>query len=153
MRLRSRGGKGPCTSPAFTISRRLILGLPVAAAVALALAGGCATTETVKQARGEGSKRLFPQDLKTVRAAVAASAKSRGLDILENNDDGFVLSAGLSWRSFGERVAVFVRAVSPRLTEVEVVSRPLLGPMNFPRDWEHAMLDAVDRSLRGEKAQ
>ena len=117
----------------------------------LVLTGACATTNTVKQARGEGSKRLFSQDLKSVRAAVAGAAKSRGLDVVENNDDGFVLSAGLSWRSFGERVAVFVRAISPRLTEVEVVSRPLLGPMNFPRDWEHAMLDSVDRSLRGEK--
>ena len=116
----------------------------------LVLTAACATTETVKQARGEGSKRLFLQDLKSVRVAVAAAAKSQGLDILENTDDGFVLSAGLSWRSFGERVAVFVRAVSPRLTEVEVISRPLLGPMNFPRDWEHTLLDAVDRSLRGE---
>lgn len=152
MRLRLRGGKAPCFSAVFSSSRRRVIGLQVVA-VALAFSAGCATTETVKQARGEGSKRLFPQDLKGVRAAVVAAAKSRGLDVLETNDDGFVLSAGVNWRSFGERVAVFVRAVSPRLTEVEVVSRPLLVSMNFPRDWEHSMLDAVDRSLRGEKSQ
>lgn len=136
--------------PAFSGRRRVITGLPLLA-IASALTGACATADTVKQARGDGSKRLFPQDLKAVRAAVAVAAKARGLDIVENNDDGFVLSAGMNWRSFGERVAVFVRAVSPRLTEVEVVSRPLLVSMNFPRDWEHAMLDAVDRSLRGDK--
>lgn len=110
---------------------------------------GCATTDTVKQARGEGTKRLFPQEQMVVHAAVAAAAKARNLDIVESGPEGLLLSYGVSWRSFGERVAVFLRIVSPRLTEVEVVSRPVMGPLNFPRDWEIAMLDEIDRNLRG----
>lgn len=109
---------------------------------------GCATTDTVKQARGEGTKRLFPYEQKVVHAAVVAAAKARKFEIVDNGPEGLLLSQGVSWRSFGERVAVFLRIVSPRLTEVEVVSKPVLVPMNFPRDWEMSVLNEIDRSLQ-----
>jgi hypothetical protein len=116
----------------------------------LAMVSGCASTDTVKQARGEGTKRLFPHDVRAVKAAAVAAVRARKFEIVEDNADSLVLAAGLDWRSFGERVAVFFQPVSPRLTEVEVVSRPVLGHMNFPRDWERVLLDELDRNLRGE---
>lgn len=123
--------------------------LVLAGLLAATLLAGCASTDSVKQARGEGSKRLFPHDLKAVRAAAVGAAKAKKLEIVENSAEGMVLASGLDWRSFGERIAVFIRVVSPRLTEVEVVSKPVLAPMNFPRDWELAVLDEIDRGLRG----
>lgn len=127
----------------------LARGIALAAlALMLALTGACATTETIKQTRGDGSKRLYPHDAKAVHAAVLATAKAKDLQIVEGGTDSLVLSHGVSWRSFGERIAVFIRSISPRLTEVEVVSKPVFGTWNFPRDWEIAVLDGVGRSVR-----
>lgn len=118
---------------------------------ALTLVAGCATTQSVQNARGEGIKRLFPYDLDAVHAAVLAAARARDLAVVEGDRTSgqYVFASAMSWRSFGERIAVFVRTLSPRLTEVEVVSKPVLTPLNFPRDWELVVLNEIDSSLRG----
>ena len=117
------------------------------AASALLLAA-CASTDTVMKARGEGSKRLYREDQKVVHAAVLAVARARQFTVVENSPESLVFSTGLSWRSFGENIAVFLRTISPRLTEVEVISKPVMSAWNFPRDWEIALLEEIGRSLQ-----
>lgn len=119
----------------------------VVAAPAMFLAG-CASTDTVKKARGEGSKRLYREDQKVVHAAVLAVARERQFTVVENTPASLAFSTGLSWRSFGENIAVFLRTISPRLTEVEVISKPVVSAWNFPRDWEIALLEEIGRSLQ-----
>lgn len=118
---------------------------------AAALVAGCATSDSVRNTRGEGIKRLFPYEVGVVHTAVLSAAKTRDLSVVESDAKSgrYVFSSGPSWRSFGERIAVFARSVSPRLTEVEVVSKPVLTPLNFPRDWELTLLDEIDTVLRG----
>ncbi len=128
-------------------NRRRWFGVLAAALALSLLVAGCASTDTVKKARGEGAKRLYRDDQKVVHAAILAVAKNRNFDVVENSPNAVLLSTGLSWRSFGEHIAVFLRTVSPRLTEVEVVSKPVMGAWNFPRDWEIALLEEIGRSL------
>ena len=112
------------------------------------LVAGCASTDTVMKARGEGSKRLYREDQKVVHAAVLAVARERQFTLVENSPGSLAFSTGLSWRSFGENIAVFLRTISPRLTEVEVISKPVMGAWNFPRDWEIALLEEIGRRLQ-----
>jgi hypothetical protein len=128
--------------------RRLLVVLSV-----MFLAAGCATSDSVRSTRGEGIKRLFPYTMDVVHGAVLSAAKSRDLAVVESDGKTgqYVFSSGPSWRSFGERIAVFSRSLSPRLTEVEVVSKPVLSPLNFPRNWELALLDEIDASLTASR--
>ena len=50
--------------------------------------------------------------------------------------------------SWGERIAVFVKPLSNNETEVEVVSKPVLAPLNFPPDWQNILLDQIEAELR-----
>jgi len=76
---------------------------------AAAIVSGCASTETVKEAKGQGL-----------------------------------------W-SWGERIAVFVTPKATNSTEVEVVSKAVLSPLNFPPDWQQILLDQIDVELRSRK--
>ena len=62
-----------------------------------------------------------------------------------------VLSHGVTLWSWGERIAVFLKPVDRRSTEVEIVSKPVLSPLNFPPDWQKILLDQIDVELKARK--
>jgi len=117
------------------------------------LAGGCASTETVMEAKGQGVSRIYQYAYDPVFNAALVAAKSKELDVVENDKPGgrLILSHGITWWSWGERIAVFFKAVSPKTTEVEIVSKPVLSPLNFPPDWQQILLDQIDVELRAGK--
>ncbi len=119
----------------------------------LAMVGGCASVETVREARGQGEVRTYPVAYETACKAVLAAAKTKGLEIVENDKDGgrVVLSHGVTLWSWGERIAVFVRSTSATTTEVEIVSKPVMSPLNFPPDWQRILLDQIAVELRTMK--
>jgi len=43
---------------------------------------------------------------------------------------------------------VFLTSVSASETEVEIVSKPVLAPLNFPPDWESRLFRAIGRELK-----
>jgi hypothetical protein len=100
----------------------------LAAAVAAAVVVGCASVDTVRDAKGQGVKRVFRQPYEVVYAAAVSAAARRKLEIVEQDHAAgrMVLSSGASWSSLGERIAVFVSRTKDRVTSVEIVSKPVL---------------------------
>jgi len=126
--------------------------LLLTAALALLLLA-CTTVETVKEAKGQGTKRAYDAPYEQVFDAVLAAAAARKLQVVENDRAArrVVLSHGVTWLSWGENVAVFVTPVSPRSTEVEVVSKAVMTPLNFPPDWDKILLEQIAVELARKK--
>ena len=126
-----------------------ILWIPL---LAIAMSG-CASTETVKEAQGQGASRAYPHAYEPVYEATLDAAKARKLDVVESDKTAgrIVLSHGVTLWSWGERIAVFVKPKGPESTEVEVVSKPVLSPLNFPPDWQKILLDQIEVELRSSK--
>lgn len=129
--------------------RAAALALSLSLALMPALMAGCASTETVKEAQGQGVSRTYAAGYEAVYAATLEAAKTKKLEVVESDKAGgrLVLSHGITWWSWGERVAVFVKAKGAAATEVEVVSKPVMSPLNFPPDWQKILLDQIDAEL------
>ena len=126
-------------------SRRCFVLLAVAA-----MAAGCASTETVKQAEGQGTSRVYERGFAPVFDAAVAAARAQQLEVVESDKASgkLVLSHGVTLWSWGERIALFVRPVSPQQTRVEIVSKPVMVPLNFPPEWDRILLDDIGSRLR-----
>jgi hypothetical protein len=114
------------------------------------ITGGCASTETVKEAEGEGISRSFSYAFEPVYEATISAAKEKELEVVESDKKSgrLILAHGVTLWSWGERIAVFVKPLSNNETEVEVVSKPVLAPLNFPPDWQNILLDQIEAELR-----
>lgn len=114
---------------------------------------GCASTETVKEAKGQGVSRAYQQAYEPVYNATLAAAKAKALEVVENDKTNgrLILSHGVTLWSWGERIAVFVKPVATNSTEVEIVSKAVLSPLNFPPDWQQILLDQIAVELRAGK--
>ena len=110
---------------------------------------GCASTETVKQEKGEGDKRLFEHGYDAVFDASLVVAGKQELEVVEQDRDSgtIMLSHGVTLWSWGERIAVFVTKVSASQTEVEIISRAVMAPLNFPPDWVNRIFDGITKEL------
>ena len=119
----------------------------------VAIASGCASTESVKQTQGQGVSRSYPYAYEAVYKATIAAAKTKELEVVEDDKSGgrLILAHGVTLWSWGERIAVFMKRSNPIKTEVEIVSKPVMSPLNFPPDWQNILLDQIDRELRTGK--
>jgi hypothetical protein len=117
------------------------------------VASGCASTQTVKEATGQGVSRTYSYAYESVYGATLSAAKTRSLEVVENDkvNGRLILSHGISLWSWGERIAVFVKPLAPSSTRVEIVSKPVLSPLNFPPDWQQILFDQIDVELRAVK--
>jgi uncharacterized protein YceK len=122
-------------------------------AIAALLASGCATTQTVKDAKGQGTSRIYHHGYSMVYRATLSAAKEKKLEVAEDDHKAhrLVLTQGVSWRGLGEKVAVFITPMTRTRTKVEVVSKPVLAPLNFQPDWQQALLDQIDAELGARK--
>ena len=122
------------------------------AAVAAAIVVGCASVDTVKDAKGQGVKRAFRQTYEAVYAAALTAAAQRKLEIIEQDraTGRLLLSSGASWSSLGERIAVFVSRTKERVTSVEIVSKPVLT-VTFPPDWPALLFGDIEQELAALK--
>jgi hypothetical protein len=125
---------------------------PMMACIAFLLAG-CASTETVKESEGQGVRHAYPYAYDSVYNATLAAAKTKNLDVVENDKASgrLVLSHGVTLWSWGERIAVFVKRKASADTEVEIVSKPVLAPLNFPPDWQKILFDQIDVELKSAR--
>ncbi len=121
----------------------------VMVAVLVALLVGCASTETVKEAQGQGVERAYPYPCPGVYAATLAAAKARQLEVVDSEaaQGWLILSHGVTRWSWGERIAVFAKPATPDGTPVEIVSKPVLSPLSFPPDWQKILFDQIDVEL------
>lgn len=88
-----------------------------------------------------------------VYRATLSAAKEKKLEVAEDDHKAhrLVLTQGVSWRGLGEKVAVFITPMTRTRTKVEVVSKPVLAPLNFQPDWQQALLDQIDAELGARK--
>lgn len=123
------------------------------ASVFFLVLGGCASTETVKEAQGKGVSRVYQRAYEPVYNATLEAAKNKKLDVVESDKvtGRLILSHGITLWSWGERIAVFVKSKGIASTEVEIVSKPVLSPLNFPPDWQKILLDQIDLELSANK--
>ena len=121
--------------------------------LAAALAAGCASTETVKEAQGQGVSRSYPRAYESVYNATLAAAKNKALEVVENDKASgrLVLAHGVTLWSWGERIAIFIKPLGAARTDVEIVSKPVLSPLNFPPDWPRILFDQLDVELGAAK--
>jgi hypothetical protein len=105
----------------------------------------CTTVDTVKEAKGQGAKRTYDAPYEQVFDAVLAAAAARKLQVVEADRAAkrVVLSHGVTWLSWGENVAVFVTPLAARATEVEIVSKAVMTPLNFPPEWDKILLEQI----------
>jgi len=117
------------------------------------MVGGCASTESVKLAKGEGESRVYQYAYNTVFDAVLAAAKSKELEVVETDkkEGRILLSHGTTWMSWGEHIAVFINSVSDKTTKVEIVSKPVMSTLNFPPDWQSILLNEIAVQLEAAK--
>ena len=120
-------------------------------AVVLGLAAavtGCASTETVKSARGEGLKRTYRFGYDAVYDAALAAVRGRKLVVSgASRESGEILaSSNASFGTLGEHVAVFVSRQGAQVTLVEVVSKPVMRG-TFPPDWQYLLQSDIEAAL------
>jgi hypothetical protein len=110
---------------------------------------GCASIDSVKDARGKGIKRTFKQPYDEVYVATLAAAAARNLELVSATQatGAILLSHGASLGSLGERIAVFVSRLGDRVTSVEVVSRPVVATLSFPPDWPILLFGEIEEQL------
>lgn len=127
--------------------------LGLAMACAALLMAGCATTDSVKDARGQGVKRTYRHAYEVVYQVALNTAFRRKLEIVEQNQPGgsMLLASGASWTSLGERIAVFVIRSGDRATTVEIVSRAVLPGVSFPPDWAGLLFGDIEQELAALK--
>ncbi len=120
-------------------------------AVLAVVLGGCTTTsDDVLQARGTGAKQAYQRAFDATWEAALCSVRAAGLGVTsENKADSYILAErGMTALSYDEYVAVFLRAVSARETEVEVVSKRTVEPNAFARDWTGEILVGIPPCFR-----
>lgn len=111
---------------------------------------GCASVGVAQDAKGTGVKRIYQKPVSEAwRAMRNAVVSTGGVIKEEDKEDCSVLSEyGVSWFSWGERVGVFCRAVTPTQTEIEIVSKPAVSTNVTATDWTSAIFRQLDSHLK-----
>ena len=111
---------------------------------------GCSTLADARKAEGEGTKRIYAASFEqTWNAANIALAKLKLEIATENISQGHILAQrGISFGSYGENVAVFVRKKTDKETQVEVVSKKSMATNIFAPDWTDDVLNEIGIALK-----
>lgn len=113
------------------------------------LLGGCNTLGNAKDSRGDGMARVYPSSHEQVWRVVPRAANDLDLSIAGMyEDEGYILAErGATMMSWGERVAIFVDAIGPASTQVEVVSKRAVAVNITAADFEKQLLDKIGEML------
>jgi uncharacterized lipoprotein len=113
---------------------------------------GCSTLADAKKAEGEGVVRVYQAPFeKTWNAANTALNKLKLEIASENRDKGYILAQrGISFASYGENVAVFVKKKTQSETQVEVVSKKSMATNIFAPDWTESVLNEIGLALKNQ---
>lgn len=113
---------------------------------------GCASTATVRGARGTGRSEVYNYSYdKTYDAAVNA-ARDQAIEILEKDKEtGTILGKkGVSAFSYGERIGIYLYKIEEAKTKVEVISAKVLATNVFAKDWTDAIFVAIRKNLESK---
>ncbi len=113
---------------------------------------GCSTLADARKAEGEGAKRVFPASFeKTWNASNTALIKLKLEIASENRDKGYILAQrGMTFFSYGENIAIFVKKQSDAQTSVEVVSKKSMATNIFAPDWTEDIFKEIGVALKNQ---
>lgn len=113
---------------------------------------GCSTLADARKAEGEGIKKTYSASYERTWNAINVALNKLKLEIAsENRDKGYVLAQrGMSFASYGENVAVFVRKKTDSETNVEVVSKKSMATNIFAPDWTEDVFKEIDIALKNQ---
>lgn len=129
------------------------------------LFSGCATTQGLKTSRGDGESRVYETAYSTLWQACMWAVEANELELEEfREDEGYILAKkGMSFFSYGERVAVFIdrqdnrEAVidstgssTPTRFTVEIISKRKLATNLFAKDWTTSLFASLESRLPEE---
>ncbi|MDB6027070.1 MAG: hypothetical protein JWM68_3293 [Verrucomicrobiales bacterium] len=122
---------------------------------AIALLAGCATQHQVATMQGQGKVETYAAPFDPVWRAAVDAAQVGGLKVVTADRSTGYISAqrGLQPTTFGENVGLWVRAVSPSQTQVEVVSRQAGPPAFWLKNWERDVFSSLRANLTREAGQ
>lgn len=105
-----------------------------------------------RKAEGEGVKRVYPASFeKTWNASNSALDKLKLEIASENREKGYILAQrGITFGSYGENVAVFVKKQTEAETQVEVVSKKSMATNIFAPDWTEDVLNEIGIALKNQ---
>ena len=113
------------------------------------LLSGCTTLADAKLAKGTGQKQIYNAAYDPTWKATVCSLNAKGLQIASENklENTILAQRGMTAFSYGENIAVFVRKVSKKQTEVEVVSKKVMETNIFAPNWSRDVLDGINSCL------
>ncbi|MDB6021127.1 MAG: hypothetical protein JWQ04_984 [Pedosphaera sp.] len=111
----------------------------------LLLASGCSTTKSACDQGQAGTQHVFRSDYTTIWTAALSAAEMDDLCVVDSNKaTGHILAKrGIGMTTFGERVQICVRPLTPDGTSVQVVSRHLGPPVLSYPNWEKPVLKNI----------
>jgi hypothetical protein len=108
---------------------------------------GCTAPNTPVRARGWGERVTYNATFDEVWGAVPQVITNAGLNYVSGNIDKRVFLArhGITGRSWGENVTIFVEKVEIGKTSVEVITVPKLIPNYTAQDWDGPIFIQLDK--------
>lgn len=119
-------------------------------ASAMTIVAGCASVGDAKSEKGSGSTVVYSASFDDIWKEIPRILSELQLKpVSDNPGSGEILAeTGLSWLSWGERIAVFVSRADGGKTRVEVVSKRAVGINVTATDWAPKIHDALRRRFR-----
>jgi hypothetical protein len=101
-------------------------------------------------AEGTGTKQTYDAPYDATWKAAICSLNAKGLSIASENkaDNTILAQRGITAFSYGENIAVFIRKISVKKTEVEVVSKKAMQTNVFAPNWSKGVLEGIQGCLK-----
>lgn len=115
--------------------------------ITLLIASGCSTLQDARQAKGQGTTKVYSAPIDKTWATVRLAMAQIGLQLAgENKVEGYILGQnGMSLFSMGENVAIFIsKSKEENKTKVEVISKRAVATNIFAPNWETKLFEALD---------
>ena len=110
---------------------------------------GCSSLADTRMSEGTGQKQTFNRDFDVVwRASIDVLNEMKLPLAEENKSQGYILAkTGVSFTSYGENIAVFIKKSGANQVTVEVVSKRVLATTIFAPDWSKDVLQRISARL------
>lgn len=112
---------------------------------------GCSTLSDARQAKGQGTSKIYNAPVEKAWATVKTVLTELELPMAgENKEEGYILAQrGMSIGSSGENVAIFLeKTKEPNKTKIEIVSKKAMAGQIFAVNWEPRIIEKLDEKIK-----
>ena len=112
----------------------------------------CASHDAARGARGTGQKEIYAASYdRTWDASISAVETTGGKIVESNKEKGDILASyGVTAFSWGERVAVFLKSIGTKQTEVEVATKRAVATNITAKNWDAKLHGTIGKNLASE---